>query len=76
MFLADWLDVLDCRSAIVDLGTKTWQDFKATPPLPSSQYLTEAQALAPCSVVVDASAGSREISPYHQMVVPKAGTLP
>lgn len=73
VFLADWLDVLDCRSMIVDLGAKAWLDFKETPPLPSPQYLTEALALAPCSVVVDASAGAKEISPYHQMVVPKAG---
>jgi hypothetical protein len=73
VFLADWLGGLDCRSLIVDLGAKTWQDFKTTPPLPSPQYLTEAQALAPCSVVVDASAGAREISPYHQMVVAKPG---
>jgi hypothetical protein len=73
VFLADWLGGLDCRSMIVDLGAKTWQDFKTTPPLPSPQYLTESQALAPCGVVVDASAGAREISPYHQMVVPKPG---
>ena len=73
VFLADWLDVLDCRSMIVDLGAKTWQDFKETPPLPSPQYLTETQAVAPCSIVVDNSAGAREVSPYHQMVVPKPG---
>jgi hypothetical protein len=75
VFLADWLGGLDCRSMIVDLGAKTWQDFKATPPLPSPQYLTESQALAPCTVVVDASAGVREISPYRQMVVPKPGHI-
>jgi hypothetical protein len=46
VFLADWLDVLDCRSMIVDLGAKTRQDFKETPPLPSPQYLSEAQALS------------------------------
>ena len=75
VFLVDWLGGLDCRSMIVDLGAKTWQDFKTTPPLPSPQYLTESQALAPCTVVVDASAGAREISPYHQMVVAKPGHI-
>src|SRR6185369_4859133 len=33
-FLADWLGVLDCRSMVVDLGAKQWQDFKTTPPFP------------------------------------------
>ena len=75
VFLADWLGGLDCRSMIVDLGAKSWQDFKETPPLPSPQYLTESQALAPCSFVVDASAGAKEISPYRQMVVPKTGHI-
>jgi hypothetical protein len=60
---------------IVDLGAKAWQDFKETPPLPSPKFLTESQALAPCSVVIDASAGAREISPYRQMVVPKPGHI-
>jgi hypothetical protein len=72
VFLPDWLGGLDCRSMIVDLGAKTWQDFKETPPLPSPQYLTESQALAPCSVVIESSPG-REISPYHQAVVAKPG---
>jgi hypothetical protein len=72
-FLADWIGGLDCRSMLIDLGAKTWQDFKTTPPLPSPQFLTESQALAPCTVVIDASAGSREISPYHQAVVAKPG---
>ena len=71
--LANWLGVLDCRSKVVDLGAKTWQDFKATPPLPSPQYLPESLLLTPCSYAVDASAGSREISPYRQFVIPKAG---
>jgi hypothetical protein len=71
--LANWLSVLNCASMIVDLGAKTWQDFKATPPLPSPQYLPEPLSPRACSFVVDASAGSREISPYRQFVVPKPG---
>jgi hypothetical protein len=71
--LANWLGVLNCASMIVDLGAKTWQDFKATPPLPSPQYLPEPLSPKACSFAVDASAGSREISPYRQFVVPKPG---
>ena len=71
--LADWLGVHDCRSAIVDLGQKTWQDFKATPPLPSPQYLPDPESPARCTFVIDNSAGSRAISPYRQFVIPKAG---
>lgn len=72
-FLFDWLGVLDCRSMIVDLGAKTWQDFKATPPLPHPEYLSEPESLTPCSFVVDNSAGSRELSPYRQFVAAKPG---
>ena len=71
--LANWLGVIDCRSRIVDLGAKTWQDFKTTPPLPSPQYLPEPLALTPCSFVIDNSVGTREISPYRQFVVAKPG---
>ena len=37
-FLADWLGVLDCRSMVVDLGAKQWQDFKTTPPFPKPKH--------------------------------------
>jgi hypothetical protein len=72
-FLADWLGVLDCRSMVVDLGAKQWQDFKKTPPFPKPKTLEPPRPLGQPTCAVDASAGRTDFSPYRQMVVPTPG---
>jgi hypothetical protein len=72
-FLADWLGVLDCRSMVVDLGAKQWQDFKETPPFPKPKTLEPPRPLGQPTCAVDASAGRTDFSPYRQMVVPTPG---
>lgn len=71
---ADWFEVRDPRSMIIDLGAKQWGDFKETPsffkgkkprrPLPLSR-----------PKVLDASAGVKEHSPYQQFVRVEAGHM-
>lgn len=71
---ADWFGVGDPRSMIIDLGAKQWGDFKETPsffkgkkprkPLPLSRPM-----------VIDASAGVKEHSPYQQFVRVEAGHM-
>lgn len=71
---ADWFEVRDPRSMIIDLGAKQWGDFKETPsffkgkkprkPLPLSQ-----------PKVLDGSAGVKEHSPYQQFVRVEAGHM-
>jgi hypothetical protein len=69
----DWLNVLDCRSMVVDLGAKQWQDFKETPPFPQPKTLGPPRPLGEPVCAVDTSAGRTDFSPYRQMVEPKPG---
>ena len=73
--LADWLGVLDCRSQIVDLGVKQWQDFKETPPFPKPKTLEPPRPLDRQGCVVDASAGRTDFSPYRQFVQADPGHI-
>ena len=66
--LADWLGVLDCRSMIVDLGAKQWQDFKKTPLFPKPKTLEPPRPLNRPICSVDVSAGRTDFSPYRQFV--------
>ena len=67
----DWFQVCNPRSRIVDLGKKQWKDFKETPRAFSDKKPRKPLPLnAP--FVVDASAGSKEVSPFQQFVVVKA----
>jgi hypothetical protein len=72
-FYPDWLNVLDCRSMVVDLGVKQWQDFKETPPFPQPKTLAPPRPLGEPICAVDTSAGRADFSPYRQMVEPKPG---
>jgi hypothetical protein len=67
-FLTDWLGVLDCRSMIVDLGTKQWGDFKETPPFPKPKTLEPPRPMGRPICAVNASAGRTDFSPYRQYV--------
>jgi len=71
--LVDWLGVIDCRSMIVDLGEKRWQDFKSTPPFPRSKTLEPPRPLDRPICSVDVSAGRTDFSPYRQFVEVNAG---
>jgi hypothetical protein len=73
--LPDWLTVADSRSMIVELGAKTWQDIKETPPFPPPSKSRPPLPLANRPIVVDASAGSKEISPYRQLIIVKPGHM-
>ena len=66
--LADWLGVLDCRSMIVDLGAKQWQDFKEAPPFPQPKTSAPPRPLDRPGCVVDTSVGRTDFSPYRQFV--------
>lgn len=72
-FLFDWLGVLDCRSMLVDLGSKQWQDFKETPPFPRPKTLEPPRPLGTPTCAVNASAGRTDFSPYRQYVVANPG---
>lgn len=71
----DWLRVTDSRSMIVDLGVKRWQDFPATPPFPKPKKSAPPLPLTKRPLVIDASAGSKEFSPYRQFVEVKPGHM-
>src|SRR5215471_12986040 len=73
--LTDWLGVLDCRSMIVDLGAKQWQDFKETPPFPKPKTIEPPRPLDKPNCVVDTSAGRTDFSPYRQYVVVDPGHM-
>jgi hypothetical protein len=73
--LTDWLGVLDCRSMIVDLGAKQWQDFKETPPFPKPKTLEPPRALSQPVCAVNTSAGRRDFSPYRQFVEVNPGHI-
>jgi hypothetical protein len=71
--LADWLGVIDCRSMMVDLGAKQWQDFKNTPPFPKPKTSEPPRPMGQPICAVDTSAGRTEFSPYRQHVVVDPG---
>jgi hypothetical protein len=73
--LPDWLGVLDCRSMMVDLGAKQWQDFKETPPFPKPKTLEPPRPLGKPTCAIDASAGRTDFSPYRQYVVVNPGHI-
>jgi len=62
----NWFEVGDSRSRIADLGKKAWADLQETPSFPSPKLKTQPSLSPP--KVVDASAGSKAISPYNQFV--------
>lgn len=66
--LPDWFRVTDARSMIVDLGAKNWLDIRETPPFPTAGKSYRPPPLANRPMVVDASAGSKEVSPYRQFI--------
>lgn len=66
--LTDWLGVLDCRSLIVDLGAKQWQDFKETPPFPKPKTSEPPRPMGRPICAVNTSAGRTDFSPYRQYV--------
>jgi len=70
----DWLQVCNPRSWIVDLGTKQWGDFKATP---SSFAGKKPRKPLPLNApyVIDASAGSKEVSPFQQFARVRIGHM-
>ena len=70
----DWFEVRDARSMIVDLGAKQWGDFRETP---SFFHGKKPRKPLPLSApkVVDASAGSKEVSPYQQFVRVRVGHM-
>jgi hypothetical protein len=70
----DWFEVRDPRSMIVDLGAKKWGDVKETPAFFKGKKPRKPLPLnAP--KLVDASANSKDISPYQQFVRVKAGHM-
>lgn len=71
----DWLSVADSRSMIVELGAKKWQDLKATPPFPQPKKSRPPLPLSKRPIVIDVSAGSKEVSPYRQVIVVKPGHM-
>ena len=71
----DWLRVVDSRSMIVDLGARNWQDFRETPPFPKPKIAQPPPPLGPRPFVVEASAGSKDFSPYRQMVEVEPGHM-
>ena len=70
----DWFEVRDPRSMIIDLGAKQWEDFKETPSFFKGKKPRKPLPLSKPKVV-DASADSKEISPYQQFVHVKAGHM-
>ena len=70
----NWFEVRDARSMIIDLGAKQWGDFKETPSFFKGKKPRKPLPLSRPKVV-DASADSKEISPYQQFVRVKAGHM-
>ena len=64
----DWFRVTDSRSMIVDLGAKEWRDIKETPPFPNAGKSHPPPPLANRPMVVDVSAGPKDVSPYRQFI--------
>ena len=70
----DWFEVRDPRSMIIDLGAKQWGDFKETPSFFKGKKPRKPLPLSRPKVI-DASADSKEISPYQQFVRVEAGHM-
>ncbi|MFN2579046.1 MAG: hypothetical protein ABR607_15330 [Pyrinomonadaceae bacterium] len=64
----DWFRVTDTRSMIADLGAKNWPDINETPEFPNARTLHRPPPLANRPMVVDVSAGSKDVSPYRQFI--------
>jgi hypothetical protein len=71
----DWFRVTDARSMIVDVGAKNWQDIRETPPFPKTGKSHPPPPLAQRPMVVDVSAGSKEVSPYRQFILVQQGHI-
>ena len=71
----DWLRVIDTRSMVVDLGSKRWEDFAQTPPFPMPKKPQRPLPLTGRPLVIELSAGSKDISPYRQLVECKSGHM-
>ena len=71
---ADWFEVRDPRSMIIDLGAKQWGDFKETPSFSKGKKPRKPLPLSRPKVL-DASAGVKEHSPYQQFVRVEAGHM-
>ena len=69
----DWFEVRDARSRIVDLGVKGWDEVKETPPFPQSK--TKVAPSLDQRKVIDASAGSKDVSPLRQIVSARTGHM-
>ena len=72
---SNWFEVRDGRSMIYDLGKKQFSDFKETPSFPKSKKPQKPRPLTGDLKEVNASNGSKEISPYQQYVPVKAGHI-
>lgn len=70
----DWFQVGDSRSMIRDLGAKQWEDFKETPSFFKGKKPKKPLPLKR-PMVLDASAGVKEHSPYQQFVRVKPGHM-
>lgn len=70
----DWFEVRDPSSMIVDVGPKQWGDFKETPSFFKSKKPRKPLPLSGPKEI-DASANSKEISPYQQFVRVKVGHM-
>lgn len=71
---SDWFAVSNPRSIIVDLGKKQWKDFNGTPKF-LKDMSRKPLPLGDAPFEVDASANSKDISPYKQFVQVKAGHM-
>lgn len=71
----DWLSVADSRAMIVELGAKKWQDVKETPPFPKPATSRRPLPLSKRPIVIEVSAGSKEVSPYRQVIEVKLGHM-
>ena len=73
-FDSDWFVVSNPRSMIIDLGKKQWKDFKETPKVAKGMTRKPLPLRDP-PIEIDGSAGSKEMSPYKQLVRVKAGHM-
>jgi hypothetical protein len=71
---SDWFMVANPKSMIVDLGVKQWGDFKETPAFFKDKKPRKPQPLD-TPIEIDVSAGSKEVSPYKQVVRVQAGHM-
>ena len=69
----DWFGVRDPRSRIVDLGVRKWDEIKDTPPFPQPKTKVPPSLTPP--KVIDAAAGSTDVSPLRQFVRAQSGHM-